>query len=257
MNKRKPLMKFFLMTLACGLGGGLLSAGMMMGQEVLARLAQDLQWWLAYYYTPLQLGVTLLCGGSALVDYRRARRLSSPEAEDRDFQRGEVLLSRSMGALSVLVILSFTLFGCYGAGLFWLQEVRGPLSLLLPVLVFLASMGLMVYGQVRQVKLTQLRNPEKRGNPLEMNFQKDWLASCDEAEQYIIYQASHRSYQATGKALMVAWVAAVVSGMIFNTGLLPVLMVGGILAVHTLSYLAAVSRPQRQEKKQPGPPPEE
>lgn len=249
MKKNKSLLKFFLIVLVSDLAGGLAGLGMIAGREMMTQAAQDLQLWLVRSYLPLQLGATLVCGGVALVTYRRAKPLSAPETEERDFERGEILLTRSMVALSVLMVLSFTLFGCYGAGLIWLTGEES-LALVLSVLAFLGSMGLMIYGQTKQVQLTQMRNPEKRGNPLEFSFQKDWLASCDEAEQYKIYQASYHSFRATQMALLVSWVVAVLAGVVFGTGLLSVLLVGSILGVHTLTYLAAASRLQSSHRCQ-------
>ena len=37
--------------------------------------------------------------------------------------------------------------------------------------------------QIRYIKLVQRIYPDKKGDPTSINFQEQWLASCDEAEK--------------------------------------------------------------------------
>ena len=75
------------------------------------------------------------------------------------------------------------------------------------------------------VRLEQQLNPEKRGNVFDTKFQKQWIASCDEAEKQKVYQAGFRGYRAGATACMVLWVVAVFAQLWAGTGVFPVLCV--------------------------------
>ena len=45
---------------------------------------------------------------------------------------------------------------------------------------------------MRYVKMVQAAHPEKRGDMNSKNFQKDWMASCDEAEKEMVYQSAYK-----------------------------------------------------------------
>ena len=74
--------------------------------------------------------------------------------------------------------------------------------------MFLAGLvvfvGMVVYfcmWQIRYIKLVQRFFSDKIGDPTSINFQEQWLASCDEAEKEEIYEASYKTYLMTRKDL--------------------------------------------------------
>ena len=51
------------------------------------------------------------------------------------------------------------------------------------LILFLASVAVLVVLQQKIVDLERRINPEKRGSVYDMKFQKTWMDSCDEAER--------------------------------------------------------------------------
>ena len=55
-------------------------------------------------------------------------------------------------------------------------------------------LDILVCGRFVYIKLVQRIYPDKKGDPTSINFQEQWLASCDEAEKEEIYEASYKTY---------------------------------------------------------------
>ena len=78
--------------------------------------------------------------------------------------------------------------------------------------------------QIRYIKLVQRIYPDKKGDPTSINFQEQWLASCDEAEKEEIYEASYKTYLLTGKVLPFCTLVAMLLHMVWNTGVLAIII---------------------------------
>ena len=101
----------------------------------------------------------------------------------------------------------------------------------------------------RIVNLAKEINPEKKGSTYDVKFQKKWFDSCDEAEKLSIYKASYASYKAVISACTVLWFVCLFGMTIFNCGLLPVVMVGVIWMVATVSYCMEAIRLSKNSSK--------
>lgn len=110
-------------------------------------------------------------------------------------------------------------------------------SFLIVCLVFLACFTYDGYWQIRFVKLTQKAHPEKIGDPTSTKFQKQWLASCDEAEKEVIYQSAYKSYCQVSKWIPALLVIVMLGHLFFNTGIMAIVVVALIWLISTLSYL--------------------
>lgn len=78
-----------------------------------------------------------------------------------------------------IIVLTFTFSRS------WLEEASGKelAGFLATCALFCINFFLYGYYQMRYVKMVQAAHPEKRGDMNSKNFQKDWMASCDEAEK--------------------------------------------------------------------------
>lgn len=88
-------------------------------------------------------------------------------------------------------------------------------------------------------------NPEKRGSMLDLSFQKTWLASCDEAQQQVIYKAGYQAFRAGNTACMALWMVSVLLMFLLDTGVVPVIMVCAVWLTMQISYFAAANRLER------------
>ena len=87
-----------------------------------------------------------------------------------------------------IIVLTFTFSRS------WLEEASGKelAGFLAACVLFCINFFLYGYYQMRYVKMVQAAHPEKRGDMNSKNFQKDWMASCDEAEKEMVYQSAYK-----------------------------------------------------------------
>lgn len=93
------------------------------------------------------------------------------------------------------------------------------------------------FWQARYVKCIQRVYPGKKGDPSSRKFQKEWLASCDEAERSVIYQSAYRSYVTANRALPLLLVVAMLGHLLFDTGVMAVALLASAWLIVLISYL--------------------
>ena len=131
-----------------------------------------------------------------------------------------------------IIVLTFTFSRS------WLEEASGKelAGFLAACVLFCINFFLYGYYQMRYVKMVQAAHPEKRGDLNSKNFQKDWMASCDEAEKEMVYQSAYKAYTALGKMLQILLCATMLLHLVFHTGILAVIVVGVVYLTMTLTY---------------------
>ena len=131
-----------------------------------------------------------------------------------------------------IIVLTFTFSRS------WLEEASGKelAGFLAACVLFCINFFLYGYYQMRYVKMVQAAHPEKRGDMNSKNFQKDWMASCDEAEKEMVYQSAYKAYTALGKMLQILLCATMLLHLVFHTGILAVIVVGVVYLTMTLTY---------------------
>lgn len=108
---------------------------------------------------------------------------------------------------------------------------------LMVCILFMMYFAYAGFWQVRYVKYVQRVYLEKKGDPSTRRFQKEWLASCDEAERAVIYQSAYRSYVTTGRALPFLLVVAMLCHLFFDTGVMAVALLAAAWLIVMISYL--------------------
>lgn len=161
--------------------------------------------------------------------------------EEESIKRTENALGIGIFLSNIMQILNSFL---YAAGLHLgdsadLPESHRKWILLAVLLLFAAGLFLMMVVQKKIVDAVKLINPEKRGNILDVHFQKKWEESCDEAQQLYIYKASYASFRAVQFTCILLWVICVCADLAFQTGLFPVLLVSILWMVSTVTYMIA------------------
>ena len=142
---------------------------------------------------------------------------------------------------SVAMILSFTCMGCM---MVYLEETPDLLSLLCCVM-FIFHFVLIFIVQKNTVEFIKILNPEKKGDVFDKNFADVWEASCDEAEQLMIYKASHKAYRTATKTCTALWIFCSMCPLFFDTGVFPIFVVGIIwLSLH-VSYMRTALKQER------------
>lgn len=189
-------------------------------------------------YATLIVVVLLNLIGFILLAYCRKYDKAHPGRNDEDYTKLDHLLSVTLLLTSLENILSWALYGMgfYGIS-FRNAGTKDALSILLCLIGFILSLICNTILQQKTINFTKELNPEKKGSVYDMKFQKKWLASCDEAEQYLIYKCSYKAYQATTITCLILVIILALAGMILPIGFLPLLCVCLIWGVQTIVYV--------------------
>lgn len=249
-KKRFVVLKFFLMVLGGALVGFCLGFGamwfreMLMGQagamadarEMAARALPWVSWVISLALTLAALALYLDC---------RAKFLAW-DGEDEDLIEGvEHRLGVSMLLDNLMMILGFLCFTLLSGTLGLLESWQFWMGLA----AFLYCMTASIVLTRLSVNLTKRINPEKRGDVLEMKFQKTWLASCDEGERAVIYQSAFKAYKVTSYTCMGLWLVCTLAQVTLGlVGPVPGVCVLLIWMILNLTYCGEALRLQRRNR---------
>lgn len=198
-ENRKALPKFALIMLGAAAFGGVLGfLSGWMGRSSAPDLAVEaLGACLGRVIPWLIPAASLVLLAAAVWQYRRARRLFEEwDGEEEGIGQAESRLNWVLLFAAVTMVLNFFLLSAA-------PYSQLPHGAPVGVAAFLLSIAAVLVVQQKAVDLTRRINPEKQGNVYDMDFQKKWLESCDEAEKQQIGQAAYRVYRAVGTACTV------------------------------------------------------
>ena len=147
--------------------------------------------------------------------------------EDEDvIEAVEKLLARALGLTNVNLIFGmfFLGMGIYGMDF---DNGYGLFEIISAASVFVGVLYMLVVNTVLQRKIinfTKEMNPEKRGSVYDTKFHKVWMESCDEMEKSQIYQAGFAAMQTTVYTCISLWVFCIFGMMLWDFGILPMVM---------------------------------
>lgn len=210
---------------------------------------------ISFYATPVvYLVIFLIVVFVCLCLKLKAKKIFEQwDGEDEEtISRSEKLLSLSASVNTVSLIIMYFMFGLWGCSLkfsiansneMWLVIVG---AFLLLILISIVSFALISRSLV---ELAKKINPEKKGDALDMKFQKQWIESCDEAEKMNIYKAGFNAYNVANYVCTALWVVIAFAGMAFDIGILPLIIVTAIWLTLTLTYLITAYRLENKTKQ--------
>lgn len=251
-KKRFVVLKFLLIVLGAavlGFFGGYgvmwLRATVLEGQagamaDVGASLVRALPW--------VSWGVSLALTLAALVLYLNCRaKFQAWDGEEEDLIEGvEHRLGVSMLLDNLMMLLGFLCFTLLSGTIGLLEGWQFWLGLA----GFLYCMAASIVLTRLSVNLTKRINPEKRGDVLEVNFQQTWLASCDEGERSVIYQAAFHAYKVTTYTCMGLWLVCTLAQITLGlVGPAPGVCVLLIWMILNLTYCGEALRLQRRGRE--------
>lgn len=161
--------------------------------------------------------------------------------DENQILRAEYMLDKCIGLSNVLMIAELFLFSA------WLvfSKYCDGISLAHAICLFafyFGSFALTIVFQRSAVQLEKKINPEKRGEVLDLNFNKEWMASLDEAEKLILGKAAYKAFKTGCTFCAIMWVISVLGVFLFDFGIAPALFV-------TLIWLCLVISFQRTASK--------
>ena len=225
-DNRRALPKYLLTILLYGLLGGVLGffTGVAGAAGVAETVRQALDRLLAVCAPwGIVASAVILLGAGWYLYAAAKRRFTAWDGEDEDTMDDvERQLSWALLLTGLMIVLDFFFFAASIIYERFLQDM----------ILFLASVAVLVVLQQKIVDLERRINPEKRGSVYDMKFQKTWMDSCDEAERAQIGQACYTAYRMGNKVCVFLWVALLILNFVFDFGLLPiaaVLVVWGVM----------------------------
>jgi hypothetical protein len=114
-------------------------------------------------------------------------------------------------------------------------------------LLFVATCVMEILIPKLTIDIEKKLNPEKQGNVLDVEFQKVWLNSCDEAQKMIVYKAGYKAYQSTNVACLILALAAFICSLTFQTDLVALIFVCIILFVNNMSYMLRAAKLEKRK----------
>ncbi len=101
----------------------------------------------------------------------------------------------------------------------------------------LLSLVSTIYYQRKAINFLKIINPEKKGSIYDLNFDKKWLDSCDEAQKLQIYKGGYKSFLFTKYTCLVAWLISFLFVLFTGEGVLAVILISVIWFASTLGYV--------------------
>jgi hypothetical protein len=197
----------------------------------------------AVYALPwLFVGILIIGGGICLAYYLKAKKAFAKwDGEDEDsISKIELMLSKVAVISNIALILDYFFIAAWlhfsVSDTVTVSDKMLIINSIISIVTFLATLVFGVAIQRCSVELEKKINPEKRGEVLDANFQKDWEASFDEAEKIMAGKAAYKSFKLTNGTCVALWLISVIGQVMFNIGIVPALFVTVIWLVSTVSY---------------------
>ncbi len=233
-KKRGVYLKFTILMIASALVGALISI-FLLGreggvQEAARQISDGLilagPWLLAAGLVPCAVAQGL---------YRSARKAAARADEDDDaFETANRRLALSM-AFSVVVMPWIMLTVCLAVPA--VNAMADSVFVVAVVPLLLVELAWSCGLQAAVIRAMQRLAPEKRGNVFDLRFQKDWYASCDEAERQRIGECSYHTYITMTSIYPFALLVALLAVMYGGANVLWAVLLGGLWLIQTLTYL--------------------
>lgn len=243
---KKAFKKFIVIIIVSGLVGGVVgytSAGTVEVQKRAAELLLSATRIVAPFGNVI-LATVMLIALSLLLRHCK-KSFAGWDGEEETLIDGiERKLSCGLIATSIYTGISFFLFG---AGVYVLDIAKAGRNMpwkgvAVTLLGVVYAMVVIVFFQKEIINFTKEINPEKHGSVYDARFQKKWLESCDELERLQAYKACYKAYNAVNYTCMGLWVFTTIGIMIWDFGMVPMMMVMIIWLVAVGTYGAACIR---------------
>ena len=189
-----------------------------------------------------------------LINYSKSRKATAGwDGEDEEYiEKVESKLDINISVLTIGLVLVYSLFGVNMYAQFNLASGDIFMNMLpLSIATLFAMIATIFYNTFMQracVQLIKEINPEKKGEALSFNFQKEWEQSMDEAQRLMLYETGYRTYKIMNYVLTIAWMICTL-GIMFGMGLMPSLVVSALWLTSTITYSGYGYKIEHKNKK--------
>ena len=244
MKQLKSIGKMLLWMIVGGIFGGIMMfAFLKLNPEV---MQEKINLWMTHVVQNIFLIQVVVAGlfilGALItlaVAQKSARKFDPTQDDDVIEEKVDRILQENMLMTSIYSIVAFLLFGVSvdkNNDYFWFSMG-----------IFLGSFIAVVIIQLYAVNLIKKMNPTKKGDPSSMKFQKEWIESCDEAEQLLIYKSAYKTFGFMSSVYVALIVVVIFTKMLFDTGNYPILIVTTIWLFSTVHYMLTANKLSKEK----------
>ena len=216
----KPFIIILIICFLVGIGVGKLSRIIENDLESIKEAMTHVEVVLAYILPSLFLLINIveLIFVSVLVR-KQEKRLKEWDGEDEEILDDiERKLDLPLNLTNVLQILGIFLFAaCIHIDISVDKLHKENIFFWIVIIDFVASLIICTMSQKRMVNLVKVMNPEKNGSIFDVNFNKKWEESCDEAQKMLLYKASYRAFRVSNVMCCCLWVVCIITDFAFHT----------------------------------------
>ncbi len=235
MTNNKRTLKKLLVGAAIGAGIGF-GCGLLLflTDQPLAQLLRGWEQTFLLHFDAFILPPLLLLAAAAWGLYLLARR-SFPQGPVEDDATEDRVNAHISAAMLANLLCQIFCFGALGLALTSRFPTCPPFPLVVGALL-IAVLLLSTWLDVLNVNLTKKLRPNLTADPGDMNFTTQYTDQLDEAEKALAHRCAFHSWVVLKYTIMVLWTLVALGGSLFKTGILPILLLTIVWAVHSLSY---------------------
>lgn len=242
-KKKNSYLKMIGWMVLGGVIGGIIGVSSFWGwRNGLASMLAGISAWIGANIVILLAAILLIAVLLSVICYqkdetyvRRYQNSQNDEEQDELDRSYGIWVNIGTTGTNIIVYLSIALFA-FCANIEETEEM-GAISGMFVAAVLLIVISLVcTFYQIAMVKQARRKEPLKCGDASDMNFQKVWIASCDEAEKRVIYEAGYKTFSVTRSILLFATVIALLGQVHYGSGIMAVVLLTGCNILLTLIY---------------------
>lgn len=157
------------------------------------------------------------------------------EDSEEETEQLERSIQRYQSTLSVFMIAEMCISGISIGNLHTEARTAAMFSVT-AVLIYAVMVFWNLFFIGKLIKYDKKINPEKRGNFFSWNFNKEWLASCDEREKLRMFQAAYYTRLKTQFVYLAVFIGLLILSNAVEVGVVPFLILMVIWVSQSLIY---------------------
>lgn len=177
------------------------------------------------------------------------KQLEKDKENDDLWDNLEDRLNVPMLFSNTFLIIDMCLFFCMIHISMRQEERIGGIVVIIGYVLFALSMIVYILITKLAVDMEKKLNPEKNGNPLDFQFQKVWMKSCDEAQQLLVYKAGYKAFNTTNAVSMILFIIVFLIIELFKFDVFALIVLAVIMLVNNLSYMLTAAKLERRNMR--------
>ena len=241
--KKGTYVKFALILLCCALLGAGASIVVMDHFDALLQAGDLVNAWLPTLGVAMFAAGFVFCAVGTWLCARGSALVARAQEDDAAFEEADRLLCITTILSSAGFPWGIVAMGVAGPVLSTAASGSFLLGAFAVQLVWIMALQAKAVGAVKRLM------PEKRGNVFDVNFRKDWYASCDEAEKQRIAECSYFTFRVMNGVYAAAAILIFMGTAAGFFQPLVMLLVGALWLTHIMSYLCRAYQMDHGKKR--------